>query len=185
MRADCPEPCLGLGTLSVRIPARHLAGPGRSTVLWRGAWGRRWVGLLLGLLLPGPALAAGPAAVPDPPRVVMHAPAQEPLPDAQQLRLIFAMRQRQWSDGSTIRVFVLPDDHPLHEAFAKRRLGSYPHQLRRLWDDLVFSGTGQAPRVLPNVSVMQQRLLDTPGSIGYLPGELAAQLDARLRVLRD
>ena len=35
------------------------------------------------------------------------------------LRAIFGMRLRAWQDGSSIRVFVLPDEAPLHHLFAK------------------------------------------------------------------
>nr|BAL53726.1 hypothetical conserved protein [uncultured Gammaproteobacteria bacterium] len=84
-----------------------------------------------------------------------------------ELRAIFAMRRRTWPDGTPIQVFVLPDDHPLHRAFCKQVLNVYPHQLRRIWDRGVFSGTGQAPIEVSSVEEMQKRIAAVPGAIGY------------------
>ena len=62
-------------------------------------------------------------------------------------RLYFGMRLNQWPDGQGVKVFVLPDNHPLHERFVKSVLGLYPYQLRRAWDRQLFPGTEQAPVV--------------------------------------
>jgi len=83
------------------------------------------------------------------------------------VREIFFMRLSSWPDGSPIRVFVLPDDHPLHIRFAKEILGVYPFQLRSAWDRLVFSGTGVSPTLVESVEEMRSRIESTPGAIGY------------------
>ena len=51
---------------------------------------------------------------------------------ADTLREIFFMRLTSWPDGTPIRVFVLPDKHPLHVRFAKEVLGVYAFNSRRL-----------------------------------------------------
>ncbi|MDV6343575.1 hypothetical protein [Nitrosomonas sp. Is37] len=84
------------------------------------------------------------------------------------LRAIFGMRLRVWEDGSPIRVFVLPDDAPLHQLFAKEKLNIFPYQLRSAWDRLIFSGTGQAPFLVNSEEEMRVRIANTPGAIGYL-----------------
>ena len=85
------------------------------------------------------------------------------------VRAIFFMRLTQWpNDGSSIKVFVLPDDAPLHIQFTKNRLNVFSRQLRRSWDRLVFSGTGQSPIVVENVEEMRERVANTPGAIGYV-----------------
>ncbi len=86
------------------------------------------------------------------------------------LRSIFSMRLRTWQDGLPIRVFVLPDDAPLHSIFAKQKLNVFPYQLRSAWDRLVYSGTGQAPFVVHSEEEMRARIATTPGAIGYLSG---------------
>lgn len=87
------------------------------------------------------------------------------------LSAIFKMRLRTWSNGSSITVFVLHDDNPLHKLFCKQILNVFPHQMRRYWNKLVFSGTGQAPIELENKDEMIDKLMNTPGAIGYLKGK--------------
>lgn len=85
-----------------------------------------------------------------------------------ELREIFFGRRSQWPDGEPMRVFVLPDQHPLHIRFAKDVLGVYPYQLRSAWDRMVFSGTGVPPAVVESVEQMQIQIEQMSGSIGYL-----------------
>lgn len=118
------------------------------------------------------------------------------------LSAIFGMRLRAWADGTPVRVYVLPDDHAVHVAFAKEILGVFPHQLRTAWDRLVFSGTGQAPlevggeeeihtgiagidaarpAVVGSEEQMREKLARNPGSIGYLSRKM---IDERVDVLQ-
>ena len=102
------------------------------------------------------------------------------------LSAIFKMRLRTWSDGSGITVFVLHDDNPLHKQFCKQILNVFPHQMRRYWNKLVFSGTGQAPIELENKDEMINKLITTPGAIGYLNGKDLNHKNIRiLNVSRD
>ncbi|MGR9086021.1 MAG: hypothetical protein ACU841_02990 [Gammaproteobacteria bacterium] len=84
------------------------------------------------------------------------------------IREIFFMRLNAWPDGSPIRVFVLPDNNPIHIQFSKEVLGVFPFQLRSAWDRLVYSGTGVAPTTVENQEEMKSRILTTPGGIGYI-----------------
>ena len=45
------------------------------------------------------------------------------------LRSIFSMHLKTWSDGTKIRVFVLPDDDQLHQSVSKEKLNVFPYQL--------------------------------------------------------
>jgi len=98
-----------------------------------------------------------------------------------ELRAIFTMRLRTWPDGLPIRVFVLGDNATAQVEFSKKILDMFPYQLRRYWDRLVFSGTGQAPIELNSVEEMRDRVASTPGAIGYLPDNL---VDNRIRVVK-
>ena len=84
-----------------------------------------------------------------------------------ELRAIFSMRRRTWDDDSAIRVFVLPEHHPLHQSFCKSVLKVYPYVLRDQWDRIIFSGTGTPPTVVDSVEKLQQLVAKTPGAIGY------------------
>lgn len=88
------------------------------------------------------------------------------------LRSIFGMRLRAWQNGLPVRVFVLPDDAPLHSVFTKQKLNLFPYQLRSAWDRMVYSGTGQAPFVVHTEEEMRARIASTPGAIGYLSGSM-------------
>ena len=101
--------------------------------------------------------------------------------DASTLRGIFGMRVSRWPDGTPIRVFVLPDDNPVHAKFAKTLLNTYPHQLRRNWDRLVFSGTGTAPVQVDSEREMLKRIQSTPGAIGYVE---SVEESAHVRIIK-
>lgn len=84
------------------------------------------------------------------------------------LRGVFGMRVRAWPDGRPVRVFVLADESPVHQDFARSQLQMYPYQLRQNWDRLLYSGTGQPPIVVTSEQEMLRRVAETPGAIGYV-----------------
>lgn len=83
------------------------------------------------------------------------------------LREIFFVRITSWPNGLPIRVFVLPDQNPIHIRFTKEKLGVYPYQLRSAWDRMIYSGTGVPPTVVDSEEEMRARIKATPGAIGY------------------
>jgi hypothetical protein len=83
-------------------------------------------------------------------------------------RAIFAMRQRLWPNGEQIKVFTLADDHPIHKDFIKNKLDMFPHQFRRAWDRMTFTGTGTAPIQLDSEREMIDKIISTPNAIGYV-----------------
>jgi len=93
---------------------------------------------------------------------------EELLQGQSDLRSIFSMRTRYWTNGEKIRVFVLPDDNVLHKAFVKQRLHMFPYQLRRTWDRMTYTGTGQPPVTVNSVSEMLEKIKRTKYSIGYI-----------------
>lgn len=95
-------------------------------------------------------------------------------------RLRFTMRLPLWENNLPVKVFVLPDDHPLHRQFAKSVLGLFPYQLRQVWDRQIFSGTGQAPITVATEQEMVERVASTPGGIGYVE---SASAYSRVRTL--
>ncbi|MDN3521904.1 hypothetical protein QWY80_10385 [Halomonas ramblicola] len=128
------------------------------------------------------ALATATHAVADEQSVLLvaHPDVSTPRLTRDTTRAIFAMRQRTWPDGQAARVFVLPNDHPLHARFVKESLAVYPHQLQLAWDRMVFSGTGQAPTRVATQAEMREQIATTPGALGYLDREY---LDDRVQVI--
>ncbi|GLS25565.1 substrate-binding domain-containing protein [Marinibactrum halimedae] len=85
-----------------------------------------------------------------------------------ELRSIFAMRKRSWPNGEAIQVFVLTDNDPTHELFAKKVLQTFPYNLRRIWDRRVYSGVGQSPSVVQSEKEMIEHISKTQDAIGYI-----------------
>jgi ABC-type phosphate transport system substrate-binding protein len=117
----------------------------------------------------------------EPYEVITNPSVKEKTLSKSSLRAIFGMRLHTWPDGTAVRVFVMPDDTPLHGAFSKEKLNTFPYQLRSAWDRLVFSGTGQAPDTVSSSEEMLARVASTPGAIGYLP---KSKIDGRVNVLQ-
>ncbi|MDD5036394.1 MAG: hypothetical protein PHE55_16740 [Methylococcaceae bacterium] len=96
-------------------------------------------------------------------------------------RSIFGMRVQQWPyDGGSVKVFVLPDNHAVHEAFCKTVLDVFPRQMRVAWDRQVFSGTGPAPIEVETEEEVLNRVATTPGAVGYLSKEKIDEKKVRL-----
>lgn len=139
----------------------------RAPVCWRMRW--RWPlqraagGWLLGLALA--ATVTAPAAWAQ--ELIANAAVRADHITLSEARLFFTMRLQQWPNAGPVRVFVLPDENPLHADFVKRILGLFPYQLRRVWDRQVYSGTGQAPITVASEQEMIDRVAATPGALGY------------------
>jgi ABC-type phosphate transport system substrate-binding protein len=84
------------------------------------------------------------------------------------IRAIFIMQKRRWPNNRQIKVYTLPDGNPLHKDFVKNILNMLPHQIRKIWDRMTFSGTGTAPIELESEQDMIDKIATTPDSIGYL-----------------
>ncbi|MGR9052010.1 MAG: hypothetical protein ACU84J_05125 [Gammaproteobacteria bacterium] len=126
------------------------------------------------------ATLAGDKAVVDSVQAVVNSNASQYSISRNGLSAIFKMRLRHWKDGSPVTVFVLDDDDPLHKSFCKKILNVFPHQMRRSWNKLVFSGTGQAPNVVGSKDEMIEKLTTIPGAVGYLNSR---DLTENLRIL--
>ncbi len=99
-------------------------------------------------------------------------------------RLLFGMRLHQWENQQPVKVFVLPDNHPVHDNYCKSVLHVFPHQLRTVWNRQIYSGTGQAPVEVKNEEEMLERVANTPGAVGYVSREKADKSKVRLIEVR-
>lgn len=87
------------------------------------------------------------------------------------LRAIYTMKKRLWSDGHAIQVYVLTPEQDSHREFCKQVLGVFPRQLQSIWHRLVYSGTGEAPIELNSEKEMLEVISSTKGAIGYIQQE--------------
>lgn len=85
-----------------------------------------------------------------------------------QLRRIYSMRQSVWPNGQPITVYALPRSHPTHQVFSKKTLKIFPYQLDRVWNKLVFSGTGKKPIIVDTQAQLLEAVSSTEGAIGYI-----------------
>jgi len=116
--------------------------------------------LTLFMLMSGPVLAES--------MVITHPKVPLESVSKQFLLSVFATQNRVWSNGLPIKVFVLPDEHPLHVEFTKGTLGVFPYQLRNIWDRVIDAGAGVTPEQVVSPAEMMRRVQSTPGAVGYL-----------------
>jgi len=115
-------------------------------------------------------LAGEPA---DPPRdsagvaVLVHGEEDAGHLDPSQIRRIFLLRQRFWSDGTPVAPVNLPAASPLRETFSRLVLGQSTRDLAEYWKDLYFHGT-QPPPVLDSEEAVLLYVTRTRGGIGYV-----------------
>jgi ABC-type phosphate transport system substrate-binding protein len=100
--------------------------------------------------------------------VIAHPSTSESVVSRSSLRAIFGMRLNKWPADTPVKVFVMKDDAPEHDAFSKNVLQVFPHQLRLAWDRQVFSGQGQYPEQVTSIQEMLSKIASTPGAIGYI-----------------
>jgi ABC-type phosphate transport system substrate-binding protein len=115
------------------------------------------------------------------PTVIAHSNVTLDSVTKNQLRSFFSMRRQEWPDGTAVKVYVLPDRAPLHQTFSKSHIGLFPYQLRKSWDRLVFSGTGEAPTEVNSIEQMIARVAETEGAIGYITKD---SVDPRVKTLK-
>lgn len=87
--------------------------------------------------------------------------------DQNQLRLIFSLETQTWPDGTSVIVFVLPEEYELHQLFCKQILKLFPYELQRAWDRVIRTGAGQGPLLVASEEEMKKAVALTPGAIGY------------------
>lgn len=125
-----------------------------------------WVSLGLWLITAQPTLSA--------PKILVHQDVEVAALDSTYLRQIFAMQVRKWPDSEAITVYTLPSTHELHQSFVIERLKIQPHQLDRIWNRMLFTGTGKAPTVVASEEEMVRVIKATPGAIGYVSEDYPA-----------
>lgn len=84
-----------------------------------------------------------------------------------QLRAAYSLRTWVWPDGQPITLYVLEDSNELHREFCRDVLGTFPYILRSVWDRVLFSGTGTVPIRVESLREMENRVMATPGAVGY------------------
>jgi len=121
--------------------------------------GLRGITLVVLLFLTFPILSA--------PKILLNKEVGITTLDSAYLSQIFAMQVRKWPNGLAIQVFILPSESELHREFVINKLKIQAHQLDRIWNRMLFTGTGKAPSVVDTQAEMIEMIKKTPGAIGY------------------
>jgi len=100
--------------------------------------------------------------------IIVNESVSSPPTSTKELRNIYTLQTLYWANGKKIQVFVYHDDNPIHQEFAKTITQIFPHQYRRIWDRVTFSGTGVAPKMVESKDEMLEKISQTENSIGYI-----------------
>ena len=87
--------------------------------------------------------------------------------DRESVYLIFTLRTKMWSDGSSVRIFLLPKDSILTRDFSVKYLEMSAFKYFDLIEARQALGRVNVPRVLKSEQEVIIKVLTTPGSIGY------------------
>ena len=90
------------------------------------------------------------------------------------LRAIYSLRQLTWPDGTEITTFVLDIDGDTHRQFCRDLLKVYPHQLKKGWDRMEYTGRARGPQIVQNEQMLLDLVKQIPGAIGYVPRAIKA-----------
>ncbi|HET7464132.1 MAG TPA: hypothetical protein VFJ82_22940 [Longimicrobium sp.] len=130
--------------------------------------------LALGALLAAALALAGGAATPaadadEAPAllVVVHPGVDAARLDRAEVRRIYLLRRRFWSDGSRVTPVNLPAASPVRDAFSRAALGRPARELADYWNDLYFHGTAP-PAVVPSERAVLLFVARTRGAVGYV-----------------
>ncbi len=88
--------------------------------------------------------------------------------DLNSLRAIYSLRQLSWPDGTEVTVFVLDVEGDTHRQFCRDILKVYPHQLKKGWDRMEYTGRARGPQVVQSEKMLLDLVKQIPGAIGYV-----------------
>ncbi|MEA1987678.1 MAG: hypothetical protein U9N57_00555 [Pseudomonadota bacterium] len=108
-------------------------------------------------------------------KIIVHNSVSNSSVSTYTLSRIYAMQLKNWNGGQSIKVYMLPSRHKLHREFSLKTLKMPTHQLDRLWNRLIFTGTGRTPEVVSSENEMLEKVRSTPGAIGYVNSNLSLE----------
>lgn len=132
---------------------------------------RRWAAGALALLAGAAALGLPAQAADDDFRLIVQRDVPLSQLNKAELRAMFALRMRQFADGTPVTLVVLPDQDPRHRDFAAKVLNVFPYVLRDNWDKKTFTGAARPPITVDSPEELARKVAATPGALGYLPGK--------------
>jgi hypothetical protein len=101
-------------------------------------------------------------------QVIVHP--ENPVPELSRafLRDVFLKRNTKWAHGPAMRPADLGGAAPVREAFTREVLNRSVPEVKRYWQQQIFSGKGVPPPELTSEAEVVAYVLKHPGGIGYL-----------------
>jgi len=118
-------------------------------------------------------LACAGTASAQPAVVVAHPELAESDVDEPTLRRIYLGKKTRWNDGTPV-VPVMLTDGPVHDWFVEERVGRSVPKFVTFWKQSVFTGRGMPPRAFASEDELLFFVARTPGAIGYVSRDAAA-----------
>ena len=81
----------------------------------------------------------------------------------------FLKKNTSWSGGESLRPVDLSRRYPARESFTREVLKKTLPQLKRYWNQQIFSGKGVPPPELDSEKAVIAYVLANKGAVGYLP----------------
>ena len=113
--------------------------------------------------------AADPIAATDGYKVVVNPGNPITAVDRSFLREAYLRRASDWTTGEPIRPIDLATRFAVRERFAADVLRKTPAQLKRYWNQQIFSGKGVPPPEAESPAAAVAYVLGNPGAIAYVP----------------
>ncbi|HUS27652.1 MAG TPA: hypothetical protein VMZ53_04065 [Kofleriaceae bacterium] len=85
------------------------------------------------------------------------------------LRDAYLKKATEWSSGTTVHPIDLSTKFGVRSAFIEKVLRKTPTQLRRYWNQQIFSGKGVPPPEASSTDAVISYVLSHKGAVGYLP----------------
>ena len=98
--------------------------------------------------------------------VIAHKSVQASSMSSAQVSNIFTMSTREWPNGEKVTVFDQKEEAARKKFFSYIRKS--PVEVKKLWLRMQLSGEGKAPETLNSDDDVIQKVVSTPGAIGYV-----------------
>lgn len=97
---------------------------------------------------------------------------------------IFTLRNKKWSNGTPIRVFILPRTNPRTKEFTTKYLSMTPNRYFDILENRESLGKGNIAEIIDTDTGIVLRVLTTPGSIGYTSSSIIVNFGSNLVIVR-
>ena len=85
------------------------------------------------------------------------------------LRDAYLKKATEWSGGTAVRPIDLSSKFNVRDSFVERVLRKTPSQLKKYWNQQIFSGKGVPPPEAGSTADVIEYVMANKGAVGYLP----------------